>query len=152
MNKMTKNIKRALAALLICATLAVSVPAARALDLGDILKKGAIGIAAGWLVTAISPQMNDFINTITFNKGVKYEGYTKVVPIVSLGDGTRIGAAQVGATTQDAIDRTKAVAQIEGNFQSVHATALIPIDSTNPLQRFRRVKGVGVTAIINVQL
>ena len=130
----------------------VSVPAAKALDLGDILKKGAIGVAGGWLVTAISPQMNDFINTITFNKGVKYEGYTKVVPIVSIGDGTRIGAAQVGATTKDAIDRTKAVAQLEGEFSSVRATALIPIDSLNPIQRFRRVKGVGVTAIINVRL
>ena len=152
MKKLTKNMKRVLAALMICAVLGVSVPAARAIDIGDILKKGAIGVAAGWLVTAISPQMNDFINTITFNKGVKYEGYTKVVPIVSLGNGTRIGAAQVGATTQDALNNTKAVAQIEGNFKSVHATALIPIDSTNPLQRFRRVKGVGVTAIINVQL
>lgn len=149
---MKRNVKNALASLLICATLTLSVPASWALDLGDVLKKGAIGIAGGWLVTAISPQMNDFINTITFNKGVKYEGYTKVVPIVSLGDGTRIGAAQVGATTQDAMDRTKAVAQIEGQFKSIRATALIPIDSTNPLQRFRRVKGVGVTAIINVQL
>lgn len=152
MKKLNRNTRRALAALLICAVMGVSVPAARAIDLGDILKKGAIGIGAGWLVTAISPQMNNFINTITFNKGVKYEGYTKVVPIVSLGDGTRIGAAQIGATTEDAMNRTKAVAQLEGNFKSVHATALIPIDSTNPLQRFRRVKGVGVTAIINVQL
>ncbi|MCD8392236.1 MAG: hypothetical protein LUB57_03285, partial [Cloacibacillus porcorum] len=84
--------------------------------------------------------------------GVKYEGYTKVVPIVWIGDGTRIGAAQVGATTKDAIDNTKAVAQIEGEFSSIRATALIPIDSLNPIQRFRRVKGVGVTAIINVRL
>ena len=152
MKKMTKNMKRTLAALLICTVMGISVPAARALDLGDILKKGAVGVGVGWLVTAISPQMDSFINTLTFNKGVKYEGYTKVVPIVSLGDGTRIGAAQVGSTTKEGIDRTKAVAQIEGNFKSVHATALIPIDSTNPIQRFRRVKGVGVTAIINVQL
>ena len=149
---MKKKINNAAAAALICVVLAFSVPAARALDLGDSLKKGAIGVAGGWLVTAISPQMNDFINTITFNKGVKYEGYTKVVPIVSIGDGTRIGAAQVGATTKDAIDRTKAVAQLEGEFSSVRATALIPIDSLNPIQRFRRVKGVGVTAIINVRL
>lgn len=149
---MKKKINNAAAAALICVVMAFSVPAARALDLGDILKKGAIGVAGGWLVTAISPQMNDFINTITFNKGVKYEGYTKVVPIVSIGDGTRIGAAQVGATTKDAIDRTKAVAQLEGEFSSVRATALIPIDSLNPIQRFRRVKGVGVTAIINVRL
>ena len=126
---MKKKINNAVAAALICAVMVVSVPAARALDLGDILKKGALGVAGGWLVTAISPQMNDFINTITFNKGVKYEGYTK-----------------------DAIDNTKAVAQIEGEFSSIRATALIPIDSLNPIQRFRRVKGVGVTAIINVRL
>lgn len=149
---MKRSRKNVILALALCAAVFLGAPVAKALDLGDILKKGAIGVAGGWLVTAISPQMNDFINTITFNKGVKYEGYTKVVPIVSIGDGARIGAAQVGATTQDAIDRTKAVAQLEGEFSSLRATALIPIDSLNPLQRFRRVKGVGVTAIINVKL
>ncbi len=149
---MRRNLKNAAASIVICAVLALAVPSARALDLGDILKKGAIGIAGGWLVTAISPQMNDFINTITFNKGVAYDGFTKVVPIVSIGDGARIGAAQVGANTQSAIDRTQAVAQLEGEFSSLRATALIPIDSLNPLKQFRRVKGVGVTAIINVKL
>ncbi|WP_281678910.1 hypothetical protein [Synergistes jonesii] len=149
---MKKKLNGKTATALICAFALSVASAAMALDLGDILKKGAIGIAGGWLVTAISPQMNDFINTITFNKGVAYDGYTKVVPIVSIGDGARIGAAQVGATTQSAIDRTKAVAQLEGEFSSLRATALIPIDSTNPIQRFRRVKGVGVTAIINVKL
>ena len=139
-------------AALICAAAILSASAAGASSLGSILKKGALGAAGAWLVTAISPQMNDFINKLTFNRGVGYEGYTKVVPIVSIGDGTRIGAAQVGAATQSAIDSTKAVAQLEGEFSSLRATALIPIDSTNPLQRFRRVKGVGVTAIINVKL
>ncbi|MDO4988434.1 MAG: hypothetical protein Q4E17_05365 [Synergistes sp.] len=149
---MKKNCKKFIALALACSVMGVCVPSARALDLGDILKKGAIGIAGGWLVTAISPQMNDFINTITFNKGVKYEGYTKVVPIVSIGDGTRIGAAQVGATTKDAINRTQAVAQIEGKYESIKATALVPIDQLNVLKGFRRVKGVGVTAIISVQI
>ena len=60
--------------------------------------------------------------------------------------------AEAVQDTKDAIDRTKAVAQLEGEFSSVRATALIPIDSLNPIQRFRRVKGVGVTAIINVRL
>ena len=149
---MKRNVRNAAAALMICATFAFAVPAARALDLGDILKKGAIGIAGGWLVTAISPQRNASSNTITCTKGVAYDGYTKVVPIVSIGDGARIGAAQVGANTQSAIDRTQAVAQLEGEFSSLRATALIPIDSLNPLKQFRRVKGVGVTAIINVKL
>ncbi len=149
---MKRNIRNIAAALVICAAAAFTVPQARALDFGDVLKKGAIGLAGGWLVTAISPQMNDFINTLTFNKGAAYDGFTKVVPIVSIGDGARIGAAQVGANTQKAIDSTQAVAQVEGNFKSIRATALIPIDSLNPIKRFRRVKGVGVTAIINVKL
>ena len=50
---MKKKINNAVAAALICAVMVVSVPAARALDLGDILKKGALGVAGGWLVTAI---------------------------------------------------------------------------------------------------
>jgi hypothetical protein len=146
------KIKKIIAALLICGTLAVSVPVAQALDLGDVLKDTAIVVAGGYAVKTLGPQLNSFINTITLNKGLKYQGYTKVVPIVSLGSGTHIGAAQVGATTQSAIDRTKAVAQLEGEFSSVRAKALIPVDSENPIQRFRRVSGVGVTAIIDVKL
>ena len=33
----------------------------------------------------------------------------------------------------------KAVAQLEGEFQSIRASALIPIDSENPIKQFRRV-------------
>ena len=130
----------------------ISAPVARAIDLGDILKGAAITVVGGAAVKAIAPQLNDFINTITFNKGVKYDGFTKVVPILSIGSGTRIGAAQVGANTQSALDRTKAVAQLEGEFKSIRAKALIPIDSENPIRQFKRVKGVGVTAIIDVKL
>ena len=42
---MKRNIKNAAAALVICAAFVFAVPAARALDLGDVLKKGAIGVA-----------------------------------------------------------------------------------------------------------
>ena len=75
-----------------------------------------------------------------------------MVPIVSIGTGTRIGAAQVGGVTKAAVDRTKAVGQLEGEFSRVRAKALIPIDSENPLKQFKRVQGVGVTAIIDVKL
>ena len=120
--------------------------------LGDILKDGAIIFGGGALVKTFATQINDFINTLTFNKGVGYEGYTKVVPIVSIGSGTRIRAAQVGGVTKAAVDRTKAVGQLEGTFSRVRAKALIPIDSENPLKQFKRVQGVGVTAIIDVKL
>lgn len=147
------KMKKTLTALMISVTLFASAPAAMAgIDFGDILKDAAIAVAGGAAVKALAPQLNDFINTLTFNKGVKFNGYTKVVPIVTVGSGTRVGAAQVGATTQAALDKTKAVAQLEGNFNRIRATALIPIDSENPIKQFRRVQGVGVTAIIDVKL
>jgi hypothetical protein len=137
---------------LIVLTLTLSVHLASAIDLKDVLKDGAIIVGGGMVVKALGPQLNDFINTITLNKSAKFEGYTKVVPIVSIGSGTHIGAAQVGGTTKSAVDKTMAVAQLEGDFQNIRARALIPIDSENPIKQFRRVQGVGVTAIIDVKL
>ena len=145
------KIKKCFAALMVGSMLFVSVPFAFA-GLSDVIKDTAIIIGGGAVVKAIGPQLNDFINKITFNNGVKYEGYTKVVPIVSIGSGTRVGAAQVGGVTEAAINKTKAVAQLEGEFSWIRAKALIPIDSENPIKQFKRVQGVGVTAIIDVKL
>lgn len=120
-----------------------------AAGLGDLI--GVVG--GGFLVSTIAGPINDFINTITLNKGAKVEGHTKVVPIVSIGSGTHIGAAQVAGPRGDAISSTKAVAQIESTFQKrLRVKILVPIDSENPLQRFRRVQGVGVSAIIDFKL
>lgn len=148
---MVKCIKRRVAAAAAALVLASPMPAP-AIDLGDVLKGGAIIIGGGAVVKALGPQLDSFINTLTLNKGAEFKGFTKVVPIVSLGSGTHIGAAQVGGTTKSDVERTKAVAQLEGEFKSIRARALIPIDSENPLKQFRRVQGVGVTAIIDVQL
>lgn len=120
-----------------------------AFNLGDLI--GVIG--GGFVVSAIAGPINDFINTITLNRGAKVEGHTKVVPIVSIGSGTHIGAAQVAGPRGDAITSTKAVAQIEATFMDrLRVKILVPIDSENPVQRFRRVQGVGVSAIIDVKL
>lgn len=143
--------KKTIAAALIMCSMLFSAPFAYA-NIGDILKEGVLIFGGGALVNAIGPQLNDFINTLTFNRGVRFDGYTKVVPIVSIGNGTRIGAAQVGGVTKEAVDRVKAVGQLEGEFNRIRAQALIPIDSENPLQQFKRVQGVGVTAIIDVKL
>lgn len=119
-----------------------------AVDLGDLI--GVVG--GGFLVKAVAGPINDFINTVTFNKGVGVEGSTKVVPIVSFGSGTKIGAAQV-AGPEKAVNSTKAVARLDLSFQGkIGVNVLIPIDSENPLQRFRRVQGVGVSAIIDYKL
>jgi len=127
-------------------------PVSASANLRDIVRGGAGVIGGGALVTVLAGPLNDFINTATLNRGAQFQGYTKVVPIVSLGDGLRIGAAQVGGTSQRAVQETQAVAQLELTFQGVRARVLIPIDSLNPLQQFRRVQGVGVTAIIDVGL
>ena len=144
--------KRKIATLIAVILIACSALPAAAVDLGDVLKGGALILGGGALVKALGPQLNEFINTITFNKGAKYEGHTKVVPIVSIGTGAHIGAAQVGGTNKNSVDQTQAVAQLEGEFNRIRARALIPIDSVNPLKQFRRVQGVGVTAIIDVEL
>ena len=50
------------------------------------------------------------------------------------------------------MENTQAVAQLEVDFKGVRVKVLIPIDSLNPVERFRRVQGVGVTAIIDVKI
>ena len=133
--------------------LLVALPASvSALNLGNVLRDGAMAVAGGALVTAVAGPINDFINTVTFNRGAKLDGHTKVVPIISLGNGTRVGAAQVGGNLRRAVDQTKAVAQLETTFQGIRATILIPVDSINPVRQFRRVQGGGVTAIIDARI
>jgi len=134
------------------AFLAALASPASAINLRDVIRGGAGVIGGGAVVYAIAGPLNDFINTATLNRGAQFQGYTKVVPIVSMGDGLRIGAAQVGGTSRRAVDETQAVAQLELSFQGIRMRVLIPIDSLNPLQQFRRVQGVGVTAIIDVRL
>ena len=140
-----------LAFLVTLVTLAYPKPAS-AVNLRDVIRGGAAVIGGGALVTAIAGPINDFINTVTLNRGAQFQGYTKVVPIISMGDGMRIGAAQVGGTSRSSVEETQAVAQLELSFQGIRIRVLIPIDSLNPIQQFRRVQGVGVTAIIDVRI
>jgi len=142
-----KKLKASVIALVLFAVIAFG-GSAYALKMSDII--GVVG--GGFLVETIADPLNDFINTITFNKGVASEDTTKVVPIVSAGQGTRIGAAQV-AGPKSAVDRTKAVARIDAVFKDrFRIEILIPIDSLNPLERFKRVQGVGISAVIDYKL
>jgi hypothetical protein len=142
------TLKKKALALVLASALALG-GTAWAFNLGDLI--GVVG--GGFVVSAIAGPINDFINTITLNRGAKVEGHTKVVPIVSIGSGTHIGAAQVAGPKGDTIVSTRAVAQIEATFQNrLRIKILVPIDSENPVQRFRRVQGVGVSAIIDFKL
>ena len=124
-----------------------------AFDAEDILKDIGASILGGMVIDNVAPQFNELINTITFNKGAEVQETTKVVPIVSGGKGFRIGMAQI-AGPEYAVNRTKAVAQLETKLGSDKARAkiLIPLDSKNPLERFRRVQEVAVTAIIDYRI
>jgi hypothetical protein len=104
-----------------------------------------------WLVKTYGDEINKFFNTLTANKNLSPQEATKVVPIVSLGSGGHVGAAQI-AGAQEKLDECKAVLQIEGDWKSFRGNALVPVDRTNPLDGPKRVKGVGVSAILEIKL
>lgn len=125
-----------------------SVPTVNASILGDIFKVGGIG----YLVDRYAVELNDFINSLMAKNGVSSEYATKVVPIITVGSGGYVGAAQVSGP-QELVDQCKAALQLEANFmdRTFRVKALIPIDSKNPTN-FSRVQGVGVSAQIDVKI
>lgn len=125
-----------------------TVSVTQAFSLGSILKVGGISI----IISKFATPLNNFINTLTFKNGAASDYATKVVPILSFGDGGYIGAAQV-IGPDDLVNKTEAVIQIEGDFsgKTFRVKALVPTDSTNPT-KISRVNGVGVSAIIDIKI
>jgi hypothetical protein len=113
-----------------------------------IFRAAAIGTA----VAAISPQLNKFVNTITFNSKLPYGTTTKVVPILSVGEKGYIGAAQV-AGPSSYVGQVKAVWAYDDNFSNneFRLRILVPSNSYNPLT-LNKVQKVGITAVIDVAL
>lgn len=134
--------------LIFCLGFMTALPVSQAFGLGDILKVGGIGI----LIDQMAGPLNKFVNTLTFNKGAGSNYATKIVPVLSFGNGGYVGAVQVMGS-QELVDKTKSVIQIEGDFggSSFRVKALVPIDSKNPVN-FSRVNGVGVSAMIDVRI
>jgi hypothetical protein len=119
-------------------------------QLGSILKGGAVAA----VVSKFGPDINKFINRVTGEKNAGPEQATKVVPILSVGNGGYIGAVQV-AGPRSKVNLVQAVGQIEGNFKlvgGVRIRALIPISNKTPQKGIRRVNGVGVSAIVDLKL
>src|SRR5215210_1209695 len=83
-------------------------------QLGKILKGGAIGLA----VDQFGPQINSGINKLTGSKNLSVGQATKVVPILSIGSGSYLGAVQVTGAEED-LDKVKAVAQLEGKVNVI---------------------------------
>jgi len=142
--------KRALALVVAAALIGgmAFIPAASA-DLGDLLKGAGIVV----LVDQFSDSLNKFINKVTLNKGVGVEDRTAVVPIISVGQGGYVGAAQVSGPAH-LVEKVKAVAQLEANMsgRTFRIKALVPVETKDVVKDLKRVSGVGVSAIIDIKL
>jgi hypothetical protein len=120
-------------------------------QLGDVLKGGAIAL----VVDRFSGDIDRFVNTLTGNDANNVRESTRVVPILSGGRGTYVGAVQVTGP-KNLVDQVRAVAQVEGRTKigsEIRVRALIPISSRNAdINSLSRVKGVGVSALVDVRL
>ena len=76
----------------------------------------------------------------------------KVVPILSIGDGLRVGAALVVGSDEQ-VQKVKAVAQLEGDFKGVvRIRALVPVESEDVIKNIKRVPGTSVAGLADIKL
>lgn len=114
--------------------------------LDNVVKGGAVGYA----VSATAEPLNNAINAVTAKYGVSSTDATKVVPIISVGDGSRAGTAQV-SSPQSKVDQVKAALIIEQTILGVRVKILLPMDNVD-YKNVNRVQGVGVSASLDVKI
>lgn len=116
--------------------------------LGKVVKVGGIG----FLVKQFGPEINKTINTLLLQKGVRYEGKTKVVPAFAIGSGAYVGAVQLqGAEVK--LKEAKYCGMFEIPMGRVRGKALVPVNSLTPKKgSYKPVNGVGVTAVIDFRI
>lgn len=82
----------------------------------------------------------------------KEEYDRKVVPVLSIGDGVRIGVVLVGGP-RSYVEKTKAVIAVEGDWKDVIVyKALIPIYTEKIVEKIERVPFVGVIGVIDLKI
>lgn len=111
------------------------------------LLKG-VGIVA--LIKQFGPALNDAANKALRDKSVPNVEETKVVPILTIGDGLDAGACQVTGP-KEKVDQVKMVYAIESTLdkgEKFYIQGLVPSSSTNPA-KINRVYGVGVVSMIS---
>lgn len=133
-------------AALLCAGVLLT-PARAAINLGSVLKVGGVLLVVNQFGAKIDSAINDLL------KARKNEawGATKVVPIVSVGQGAYIGAAQV-VGLPEVVKKVQAVATVEATLGRADGTLLVPISTKLPGKSLSKVDGVGVSAIIDLKL
>ncbi|PCJ21238.1 MAG: hypothetical protein COB02_01245 [Candidatus Cloacimonadota bacterium] len=99
------------------------------------------------VVRKAAPALNNFINGLLLNKGLPNKSQTKVVPLFSFGEKLAVGAVQVSGSVIQ-LRKVRACVQIDGVFSSgkFRVKAYVPTTSST---KFKRVHGVGVTALID---
>ena len=133
--------------------LGIAPPPASALDLGGILGDVVKVAGIGFLVKQFGHDIDGFINSVLSQKGIEHEAMTKVVPILRIGSGTAVGAAQVvGPPIQ--VRKVQAVAELEISLgRSLRARALMPITTKSfATSTLRGVGGVGVSANLKLRI
>ena len=119
----------------------------------DLLQKVLVGGGIVLLIRQFGDELNKFINTILMQKGAAIKQATKVVPIMTFGTGTAVGACQVSGPAE-AVSRVKVVLAISQTFAKGHKfkiEVMVPSSSLNPT-KLDRVDGVGISAIIDYKL
>jgi len=111
------------------------------------------GTAIFLIVDNYGKQINNFINDLAKQNKQDIKAATKVVPIISILDGTAVGAVQVTGD-KSKVDKVKSVLQVESNktFGSpLRIRLMVPVDKKS-VKDVSRVEGVGVSAMIDVKL
>jgi hypothetical protein len=116
-------------------------------SLGKVLKAGGIVVA----VRVFGSQINKTINSLLAQRGLSYEGATKVVPIVSVGRGVNIGAAQVQGA-KSFVDDVRAVGQVETRLGDLEGRLLVPLNTLTPTKGYEKIVGVGISSIIDFKI
>ncbi len=130
------------------ALLLTTLTAVCAAQFGSILKGG--GIA--FIISKFGPEINKAINSASKTPNDSPDFGTKVVPVISVGDGKQAGAVQVMGP-RDAVAKVQAVAQFETQFKpaGIRLRGLVPIDSTN-VKEIHRIPGVGVSGLLDIKI
>ncbi|HOM70890.1 MAG TPA: hypothetical protein PLU88_08470 [Armatimonadota bacterium] len=136
-----------LAVALVVVLLLASYTPASAISLEDAL----LAFGIGYAVRVFGDQINSGLNTLLAQQGLQFEGTTKVVPILSVGSGAYIGAAQV-AGPPSLVNQVRAVAQGQTSIGDLRASYLIPVSDINVLRGINRVDGVGLSALVDFRL
>ena len=136
-------------ALVLAIGLTVSVPGIA--YAGSVIDTALKIFGIAYVVRVFGGEINDFINGLTGQHGVEWEGATKVVPIISVGSGTYVGAAQVQGPP-DRVAEVRAVGQVETRISNLRGKMLLPINTTNPTRKLTRIRGVGVSALVDLKI